>query len=178
MAFVYKNLARSSQVMSMAQKSLFGRTQQGMARHNLARFLGSNTDLKPEQVTAVHFRRSSTPHPLQGSNDAKYDQDMGNHTGRQQNHIWTDEELTEKMSKLYHHVPKNMGDHAVHKLMYGLYHTLNFLTGYKAENPTVKAIEWRLIVLESIAGVPGFVAAGWIYYVVVTFTIGTHPLTV
>ena len=45
-------------------------------------------------------------------------------------------------------------------LRYGLYHTFNFVTGYKAENPTVKAIEWRLIVLESIAGVPGFVAAG------------------
>jgi len=43
--------------------------------------------------------------------------------------------------------------------MYGLYHTFNFVTGYKAVNPPVKAIEWRLIVLESIAGVPGFVAA-------------------
>jgi hypothetical protein len=28
------------------------------------------------------------------------------------------------------------------------------------QDPSVKAIEWRLIVLESIAGVPGFVAAG------------------
>ena len=120
MAYVFKNLARSTQVMSIAQKALLGRTQQGMYRHNLARFLGSNTDLKPEQVTAVHFRRSSAPHPLLGSVDAKkqYDEDLGNHTGRQQNHIWTDEELTEKMSKLYHHVPKNLGDHAVHKLMY------------------------------------------------------------
>ena len=47
--------------------------------------------------------------------------------------------------------------------MYGLYHTFNFVTGYKAVNPTVNAIEWRLIVLESIAGVPGFVAAGFRY---------------
>lgn len=44
--------------------------------------------------------------------------------------------------------------------MYGLYHTFNFLTGYKHVNPTVRAIGWRLIVLESVAGVPGFVAAG------------------
>ncbi len=43
--------------------------------------------------------------------------------------------------------------------MYGLYHTFNFVTGYRAVNPSVSAIEWRLIVLESIAGVPGFVAA-------------------
>lgn len=44
--------------------------------------------------------------------------------------------------------------------MYGLYHTFNFLTGYKHVNPTVQAISWRLIILESVAGVPGFVAAG------------------
>ena len=41
-----------------------------------------------------------------------------------------------------------------------MYHTFNFLTGYTQNNPTVQSIEWRLIVLESVAGVPGFVAAG------------------
>ena len=44
--------------------------------------------------------------------------------------------------------------------MYSMYHTFNFLTGYSQVNPTVQSIEWRLIVLESVAGVPGFVAAG------------------
>jgi hypothetical protein len=44
--------------------------------------------------------------------------------------------------------------------MYGLYHAFNFMTGYDHKNPSVQAIEWRLILLESIAGVPGFVAAG------------------
>ena len=44
--------------------------------------------------------------------------------------------------------------------MYGMYHTFNFLTGYTQTNPSVQSIEWRLIVLESVAGVPGFVAAG------------------
>ena len=48
--------------------------------------------------------------------------------------------------------------------MYGLYHTFNFITGYTPINPSVKAIEWRLIVLESIAGVPGFVAAGFRHF--------------
>jgi hypothetical protein len=85
---------------------------------------------------------------------------LGDHSGLQQNHIWTEEELKDKLSLLYHHKPKNWGDRAVHSLMYGLYHTFNFVTGYKSVNPSVKAIEWRLIVLESIAGVPGFVAAG------------------
>ena len=49
-------------------------------------------------------------------------------------------------------------------LMYGLYHTFNFITGYRAENPTTKSIEWRLIVLESVAGVPGFVAAAFRHF--------------
>ena len=55
--------------------------------------------------------------------------------------------------------------------MYGLYHTFNFVSGYKADNPTVKAIEWRLIVLESIAGVPGFVAAGLIHNAIFSVTV-------
>jgi hypothetical protein len=45
-----------------------------------------------------------------------------------------------------------------------MYNIVNFITGYRAENPHVKAIEWRLIVLESIAGVPGFVAAGFRHF--------------
>ena len=44
-------------------------------------------------------------------------------------------------------------------IMYSLYHTFNWVTGYEEKNPTTKSIEWRLIVLESVAGVPGFLAA-------------------
>ena len=44
--------------------------------------------------------------------------------------------------------------------MYGLYHSFNFVTGYDPNDPSEKAIAWRLIVLELVAGVPGFVAAG------------------
>jgi len=48
--------------------------------------------------------------------------------------------------------------------MYGLYHTFNFISGYREKNPTTSAIEWRLIVLESVAGVPGFVAAAFRHF--------------
>lgn len=48
--------------------------------------------------------------------------------------------------------------------MYGLYHSFNFITGYDHRNPSVKSMEWRLIVLESFAGVPGFVAAGFRHF--------------
>ena len=48
--------------------------------------------------------------------------------------------------------------------MYGMYHSFNFVTGYKEGNTSVQAMEWRLIVLESFAGVPGFVAAGFRHF--------------
>ena len=48
--------------------------------------------------------------------------------------------------------------------MYSLYHTFNFITGYRHKNPSVKSIEWRLIVLESVAGVPGFVGAAFRHF--------------
>jgi hypothetical protein len=53
--------------------------------------------------------------------------------------------------------------------MFSLYYTFNFITGYRHDNPPVRAIEWRLIVLESIAGVPGFVAAGNLYISIIIF---------
>lgn len=93
-----------------------------------------------------------------------YKQILGDHTGLQQNHIWTESELEEKLSVLYHHKPQTYADHFMHNLMYGLYHGFNFFTGYKQVNPSVASIEWRLIVLESIAGVPGFVAAGFRHF--------------
>jgi ubiquinol oxidase len=45
-----------------------------------------------------------------------------------------------------------------------MYHSFNALTGFKQENTPVQAVEWRLIVLESVAGVPGFVAAGFRHF--------------
>ena len=48
--------------------------------------------------------------------------------------------------------------------MYGLYHTFNFITSYDHKDPSEKSIAWRLIVLESLAGVPGFVAAGYRHF--------------
>jgi hypothetical protein len=120
-----------------------------------------------DTTTHVHFRASSRPHPLNAKPKdirSPLDEALGDHSGRQQNHIWTSEELEEKMSTLYRHKPKTVTDHVMNNLMYGLYHTFNFMTGYTPVDPSVKAIEWRLILLESIAGVPGFVAAGFRHF--------------
>jgi uncharacterized membrane protein YcgQ (UPF0703/DUF1980 family) len=47
---------------------------------------------------------------------AMYEDDdyaAGDHTGRQQNHIWTKEELNEAMTTLYRHKPTTFVDRAV-----------------------------------------------------------------
>eukprot|EP01041_Mallomonas_annulata_P011015 gene11015-23011_t len=94
----------------------------------------------------------------------KNDLICGDHMGRQQNHIWSKNEVEERLNNLYRYEPVTYSDHAMNRLMYTMYHTFNFITGYKHSNPSVKSIEWRLIALESVAGVPGFLAAGFRHF--------------
>jgi len=123
--------------------------------------------IRPGARSHIHFHATTKPHPLQAKKKGNYETDeylQGDHTGRQQNHIWTKDELHEKMTTLYRHKPKTIGDKIVNMTMYGLYHSFNFVTGYQPVNPSVNSIEWRLIMLESVAGVPGFVAAGFRHF--------------
>lgn len=117
----------------------------------------------------VHFNQSPKPHPLEppsvsGHTYETDDNVAGDHSGRQQNHIWTKEELDEALVDLHRHKPSTVSDHVVRGIMNTAYHTFNFITGYNKANPTVRSIEYRLIILESIAGVPGFVAAGFRHF--------------
>jgi len=102
-------------------------------------------------------RNLLAPHPLGSKEytvtDREYDIAIGDHTGRLQ-----------KMGTLYHHKPVTFSDKVASNLVLGLFNSFNWITGYKKENPTVASIQWRLIVLESIAGVPGFVAAGFRHF--------------
>ena len=81
-----------------------------------------------------------------------------------QNHIWQQSELDAiyKVSTENPpiHVPKNVGD----KIMHGfvktiLYNGFNKLTGFNYNDPSPNACAWRILYLESIAGVPGMVSA-------------------
>lgn len=146
---------------------LFGRLDRKVFNTNSINIIARSLSTKPasddlDTATHVHFKLSTRPHPLnaKGNPNRFYEENIGDHIGRQQNHIWTRDELDEKMSKLYRHQPKTIADHVMNKLMYSLYHTFNFVTGYTPVDPSVQSIQWRLLMLESIAGVPGFVAAG------------------
>ena len=57
------------------------------------------------------------------------------------------------------HQPQNIAEKFCLGFLKGAYATFNKVTGYKAADPTPKSVAFRLIFLESIAGVPGMVAA-------------------
>lgn len=97
----------------------------------------------------MHFRLTPQQHPLK-----RYT--WKNPT---QNHVWTDDEADAALSMHPHHEPQNKMDKFIWGLLQAAYNTFNFLTRYKKENPTPESVEVRLIFLESIAGVPGMVAA-------------------
>jgi hypothetical protein len=84
---------------------------------------------------------------------------MGDHTGRQQNHIWAEAEIADVRENMWKHKPDTFSDHVANRFMRGLYVAFNYITGYRHDNPTPASIGWRLMVLESVAGVPGFLAA-------------------
>lgn len=75
------------------------------------------------------------------------------------NQVWSSKQIQERLDNLHSHKPKTFSDHVARGLTFGLYRVFNAMTGFKPENTPVKAVQWRLIVLESVAGVPGFMAA-------------------
>jgi hypothetical protein len=125
----------------------------------LIRRAHDRADDSKDVLRTQHFRLSPLAHPL----DAKPDE---RDTSKLQHHIWTKAEINERL-KTYNdtHTPVTFSDHVMHSIMYyGMYHPFNVLTGYRQVNPSPWSIEWRLIILESVAGVPGFVAAGFRHF--------------
>merc|ERR1719335_2024496 len=53
------------------------------------------------------------------------------------------------------HVPQNTADTVLQKMVRVAYLAFNFVTGYNHADPPTSAIGYRLIILESVAGVPG-----------------------
>jgi len=82
--------------------------------------------------------------------------DFGDHSWRQQNHIWTEAEIQDRMLTADNkHQPQTFVEGVLQKIVRAAYHGFNFATGYDHADPPTSAIGYRLIILESIAGVPG-----------------------
>jgi len=161
----YGALARpASMTLGRAIAPLLG------ARHPAARTAlvvraASTTPKSGEEVPlqAQHFRMSNKAHPLIPKSEyIARERENADKMGRQQNKIWSKTELDVALQTYNDkHQPTTLSDKLMHGIMYyGLYHPFNFVTGYTHKDPAPQSLVWRLIVLESFAGVPGFVAAG------------------
>jgi len=75
------------------------------------------------------------------------------------NHVWSDAEVEERLSSQPRHQPQLLSEKLLSSGIQGAYWTFNKATGYQAADPTPESIITRLLFLESIAGVPGMVAA-------------------
>lgn len=100
--------------------------------------------------TAVHFRNTPNPHPL------GVKKEWMNPTI---NHVWTDEEIEARLASQPRHKATLLSEKIINGGIHAAYWAFNKTTGYQASNPTPDSIITRLLFLESIAGVPGMVAA-------------------
>merc|ERR1719389_599058 len=97
--------------------------------------------------------RMAGPRLLSTKSTPDFDAD---HSWRQQNHIWSESEVVERMGTCdKKHVPQDFADTVLQKMVRVAYHAFNFMTGYHHADPPTSAIGYRLIILESVAGVPG-----------------------
>lgn len=109
----------------------------------------------------MHFRTTSQGHAL---NIAKRPDVYVSPGGAQawdnptQNHVWSRDELEDRLSVQPKHKPTGAVDRVIWAAVRGAYHTFNFVTGYNKKDPSAASCEYRLLILESIAGVPGMVA--------------------
>lgn len=78
------------------------------------------------------------------------------------NHIWDRAEIDNCMNTADQkkHTPRTRGDRFLQFLVKKvLYRAFNACTFFNPKDPSARSCAWRLILLESIAGVPGMVAA-------------------
>ena len=116
------------------------------------------TDTAVDAPPHVHYG-NSTPRALEPEFT---EVQAADHAWRQTNHIWSNDELREVTTMT--HQPVTVSDHIMKGVMNVLYRGFNFITGYDAADPSPRSVAWRLIILESFAGVPGFVAAGYRHF--------------
>merc|ERR1719230_735791 len=145
--------SRSLTMLQRAATTNLPRVALRSATTSLPRVAGLRT-VRPTMLrTTLHSLGSAR---LGSSLSGKSPQHLADHSWRQQNHIWTEDEIHERMltadSK---HVPQSFSEMVMQRLVRVAYHSFNALTGYNHEDPPTSAIGYRLIILESVAGVLG-----------------------
>ncbi|XP_066912844.1 uncharacterized protein [Clytia hemisphaerica] len=81
------------------------------------------------------------------------------------NRVWTEQELIEKYKTCKNHVePSKTSDYVMYGTLRFAYNAFNAVTFFDKDDPTPESMRTRLILLESIAGVPPFIMAGYRHF--------------
>jgi len=81
------------------------------------------------------------------------------------NRVWTEKELKERYETCHQHEePKTIMDSLSYGFIKVLYSSFNFVTFFDYDDPPASALTLRIILLESIAGVPPFIMAGYRHF--------------
>merc|ERR1739848_985229 len=77
----------------------------------------------------------------------------------------TSDELAERYKTASNHVaPKKASDYIFFGILRFAYNSFNYITGFDKNDPTPESMRTRLILLESVAGIPPFVMAGYRHF--------------
>ena len=117
-------------------------------------------DAPPTGGHGVHFRNSPNVHPL--GVEKRLIETLtakGEWVNPTHNHVWSDAEIADRLATQPRHQPQDLADRLCLGFLRSCYAIFNTVTRYQAKNPTPDAVAFRLIFLESVAGVPGMVAA-------------------
>ena len=111
--------------------------------HKLLRLPPSTGALR--SFSTQHFKASNTVHPLLPQNQyLAMEREMADKTGRQQNHIWNEAEISERMATAdQKHVPQGLAELVLQKMVRVSYHAFNAITGYEHADPATSAIGYR-----------------------------------
>jgi len=81
------------------------------------------------------------------------------------NHVWSDAEIQKRFETRFDHVaPEGWMDKATYWILRGVYSAFNFMTRFDKNDPSPSSMKFRLILLESVAGVPPFIMGGYRHF--------------
>jgi len=81
------------------------------------------------------------------------------------NRVWTEKELKKRYETCHQHEePKTMMDSLTYGFLRLLYSSFNFVTFFDYNDPSASSLRVRIILLESVAGVPPFIMAGYRHF--------------
>jgi hypothetical protein len=102
---------------------------------------GSRLRAASGRLVSPAVRRLSVP------SNGKYCEEgfSGDHSWRQQNHIWSEAEIAQRMTTANQkHVPQGPAEIVLQKMVRVSYHAFNAVTGYEHADPPTSAIGYRL----------------------------------